>query len=275
MSNATIPEAFAIEVVNVCGLETTFRRGGAGQPMLYLTGQGHSGRWLPLYERLAGEFEVIVPDHPGFGGTELPDFINDFNDLAVHYGEFLDVVGAGPVHLVGHGFGGWLAAEFAAAYPERVLSLTLIAPSGLRPDESEPMVDWYRMRRDQVLDLALGEDREQWAELVADDPDYAAATVAEYKERMGVARVAWNPRYSFRLEHRLQRVKVPALVIVPDQDDLIAPSIARRYTEFLPQATLTKVSGEAAPTRHLVVLQEPDRIAELVVGVATSAVERA
>ncbi|HWI22685.1 MAG TPA: alpha/beta hydrolase [Baekduia sp.] len=254
--------------VDVSGLETAFRRGGSGQPLLYLTGQGYTGRWLPLYESLAQGFDVIVPDHPGFGGTGLPDFINDFNDLAVHYAEFLDVIGTGPVHVVGHGFGGWLAAEFAGVYPERVLSLTLIAPSGLRPDESEPMVDWYRMRPDQVLDLTLGEDRDEWAEFVAPDPDYATATVADYQERMGVARVAWNPRYSFRLEHRLQRVKAPAQIIVPDQDDLIAPSIARRYTEFLPGASLSKVSGDDAPTRHLLVVQEPGKIAELIVKLA-------
>jgi pimeloyl-ACP methyl ester carboxylesterase len=247
------------QAVNVAGLETSFARGGSGEPLLYLTGQGHSGHWLPLYDRLAAQFDVIVPEHPGFGDTELPDSINDFNDLAVHYAGFLDELAVGPVHLVGHGFGGWLAAEFAGVYPERLASLTLIAPSGLRPDESEPMVDWYRLTRDQMLDLTLGEDRDQWAEHLVYGDNPGVAMVTDYQERIGVARVAWNPRYSFRLEHRLQRVKAPAQIIVPEDDKLIAPSIARRFGELLPGAQVTTVAGE-----HLVVLQDPDRIAELV-----------
>lgn len=275
MSDTTTAQANATHAVDVGGLRTTFLRGGSGESLVYLADQGHTGRWLPLYERLAERFDVVVPDHPGFGGTDVPDFINDFNDLAVHYAQLLDTLGLGPVHLVGHGFGGWVAAEVAGVYPERVRSLTLIAPSGLRPDDSEPMLDWYRLRRDEVLDLALGTQREQWADLVAADPDYATSAVAEYQERIGMARVAWNPRYSLRLEHRLPRVAAPAQVLVPDEDALVAPSVARRYAELLPAASLTTISGGDAPTRHLVVLQEPEQIATLVVAVADAAGARA
>lgn len=256
------------EVVDVAGLDTSFARGGSGESLLFLTGQGYAGRWVPLYELLAARFDVIVPDQPGFGDTDIPDFINDFNDLAVHHAQLLDQLDSGPVHLVGHGFGGWVAAEFAGVYPERVRSLTLIAPEGLRPDESEPMVDWYRLTRAQFLDLTLGEHRDQWAEYVSVE-DFGQEFIADYQERIGVARVAWNPRYSLRLEHRLQRVEAPAQVIVPDEDRLVAPSVARRYVELLPGATLTKVSGESSPTQHLVVLQEPDRIVELVGALAS------
>jgi pimeloyl-ACP methyl ester carboxylesterase len=263
--------AVSARTVDVGSLETAFRRKGAGDPLLFLTGQGYSGRWIPLYEQLAARFDVIVPDHPGFGDTELPDFIVDFNDLSVHYAQFLDAVEAGPVHLVGHGFGGWVAAEFAAIYPERVLSMTLIAPSGLRPIAAEPMVDPYRMSRDKWLDSALGSDREQQAPIVGTDPNPVEQMLADYKERMGVARVAWNPRYSLRLEHRLQRVHAPTQVLVPDEDALTAPSIALRYAELLGCTPAATVSGIGAPTQHLMVIQEPDQIALKVGGLAESA----
>jgi pimeloyl-ACP methyl ester carboxylesterase len=258
-------------IVNVGGVETALRRKGPGEPLLYLTGQGYSGRWIPLYEQLAARFDIIVPDHPGFGDTELPDSVLDFNDLAVHYAQLLDSIDAGPVHLVGHGFGGWVAAEFAGIYPERIRSMTLIAPSGLRPDVEEPMVDPYRMRRDQWLDAALGADRKQWAPIVEADPDPASQALADYKERMGVARVAWNPRYSFRLEHRLQRIQAPTQVLVPDEDGLTAPSIARLYTELLGCSPKITISGSETPSQHLVVIQEPDQIAQKVCDLADKA----
>jgi pimeloyl-ACP methyl ester carboxylesterase len=268
LSDTTTTRADAL-AIDVQGLTTTVRRDGRGEPLLYLMGQGYTDRWLPLYARLAERFDVIVPDHPGFGGTDVPDFLTDFNDLAVHYAGLLDALAVGPVHLVGHGFGGWVAAELAGLYPERVRSLTLIAPAGLRPDEDEPMVDWYRMSRAEVLNLTLGEDHERWSE-VETAPDYATSTVAEYQERIGIARVAWNPRYSLRLEHRLQRVSVPSQVLVPDRDELVAPSVARRYGELLPDATVTTVSGDDEPTRHLLVIQVPERVAEHVERLAGS-----
>lgn len=265
---STTANANTREAVSVAGLDTSYARAGSGESVVFFTGRGYAGRWLPLYERLAAQFDVIVPDQPGFGDTDLPDFINDFNDLAVHHAQFLDQLETGPVHVAGHGFGGWVAAEFAGVYPEQVRSLTLIAPEGLRPDEAEPMVDWYRLTRAQFLDLTIGEDREEWSEYLGFD-DFGQEFVADYSERTGVARVAWNPRYSFRLEHRLQRVNGPAQILVPDEDRLVAPSVSRRYAELLPAATVTKVSGDSRPTQHQVVLQEPGRIAELVATLAS------
>ncbi|MFE3572680.1 alpha/beta fold hydrolase, partial [Bacillus subtilis] len=74
-------------------------------------------------------------------------------------------------------------------------------------------------------------------------------------------RVSWNPRYNLKLETRLPRVQVPAQVIVPERDGVLPLSIARKYSEILPQASLTTLTGTAAPTEHLLIIQEPKRLA--------------
>lgn len=254
-----------VSKISANGLETAFRRGGTGEPLLYLRGQGYPGRWISLYDQLGTRFDVIVPDHPSFGDTGLPDDYLDFSDLVIHYAAFLDALGLGQVHLVGHGFGGWIAAEFAAAYPERVKSLTLVAPSGLRPDESEAMFDGYRLDAEQWLDRALGPLRARWIAPAGEHDDWAERTLADYKERIGVARFAWNPRYSLRLERRIARASaLPSQVLVPQEDGLTAPSIARKYAELLGIGAPVTIDGDGYATQHLVVLQEPVQIADKV-----------
>jgi pimeloyl-ACP methyl ester carboxylesterase len=62
---------------------------------------------------LAQRFDVIVPDHPGFGGAEAPAWIDDISDLAYGYLDAIEVLGLPGVHIVGQSLGGWIALEMA------------------------------------------------------------------------------------------------------------------------------------------------------------------
>ena len=52
--------------------------------------------WLPHLEALSERVDVIAPEHPGYGETEMPDWLDGFDDLVIHYDELLDVLGARP-----------------------------------------------------------------------------------------------------------------------------------------------------------------------------------
>jgi pimeloyl-ACP methyl ester carboxylesterase len=54
------------------------------------------------------------------------------------------------------------------------------------------------------------------------------------------------------------------LVIEPDEDRLIPNAHAKRWAELLPNARLEKISGQKNPTGHGLIMQEPDRAAELI-----------
>src|SRR5262245_10464043 len=64
-------------------LRTAYRRKGTGDALVYFHGAGLTRMWLPLYEELSGSFDTIVPEHPGFGDTELPDWLFAFDDLVL------------------------------------------------------------------------------------------------------------------------------------------------------------------------------------------------
>jgi pimeloyl-ACP methyl ester carboxylesterase len=108
------------------------RRDGAGPPLLWLHGSHLADLWLPFHRRLAGSLDVIAPTHPGFREGRPPAWLGGFDDLALFYRGLLDALGLDRVHVGGHALGGWLAAELAVLAPDRVASLSLVAPMGLR-----------------------------------------------------------------------------------------------------------------------------------------------
>ena len=60
------------------------------------------------------------------------------------------------MHVVGYSLGGWLAAEFAAFYPKRLKSLTLMVPAGLRI-EGKPIPNPVAMMPDEFFDLIFND----------------------------------------------------------------------------------------------------------------------
>ncbi|HWI23067.1 MAG TPA: alpha/beta hydrolase [Baekduia sp.] len=256
------------ETVVVRELPVAYRRQGRGAPLLYLHGANLTRRWLPLYEELAQSFDTIVPEHPGFGDTPRPPWLSEFSDVVLHYADLLNTLDVGPVHLVGHGLGGWIAAEFAAFYPERLASLTLICPFGLRPESDEKVVDLFRLVDEDLQEALLGDDAARWAS-VLDEGDVIEAKVQEYLESVTVALLSWNPRYDLKLERRLGRVEgVRSQVLIPEEERIVPLSVGRHYSELLPDSRLLTVPGSSARTQHLMTLQEPEAIANLIVDLA-------
>ena len=107
-------------------------RAGAGEPLLFLHGAGGWPGRLPLFEKLAAHYDVLVPEHPGFGTLENAGAIRDVADMAMYYLDFLDGLDADRVHVVGNSLGGWIAAEVAVRNSSRVQTLALISPAGVR-----------------------------------------------------------------------------------------------------------------------------------------------
>jgi len=67
-------------------------RGGKGPPLLFLHGAGGAGVWLPFMSALSECYDVIVPDHPGFGRSDTPDWLDQLGVLGL---ELMDVISFG------------------------------------------------------------------------------------------------------------------------------------------------------------------------------------
>ena len=116
----------AAETITVNGVATHVLRGGEGPPLVYLHGAAPAGEWLPIHRRLAQRFSVYAPDHPGFGHTPRPEWLTEMVDLVLHYEELFRALNLAKPAIAGFSLGGWIAAEFAAFYPDRVGALVLL-----------------------------------------------------------------------------------------------------------------------------------------------------
>jgi pimeloyl-ACP methyl ester carboxylesterase len=252
------------DVIDVRGLQVAYRRKGTGPPTLFLHGAGSTRMWLPFYERMSESVDFVAPEQPGFGETPLHEWLDGFDDLVLHYNDVLDGLGLDQVHLVGFSLGGWIGADYALFHPERIKSLTLITPAGLRVPGA-PMTDFLRMAPEEIPDLLYNGQTADYLEFLPDPTDIDAG-IAGYLEVATFARLCWNPRYDYKLEHRLGWIEAPTLVIAADEDRLIPNAHPQRWAELIPNARLETVNGTRGPTGHGLIMQEPDRAAELIAG---------
>ena len=123
--------AFTQRFIEVDGCRISLRRGGSGEPLLYLHGANGVPAVLPFMEKLAERFDVLVPEHPGFGASGEPEWLENIHDLAYFYLDVLESLDLRGVHLVGSSLGGWLALEMAVRDASRLKSLLLVGPAGI------------------------------------------------------------------------------------------------------------------------------------------------
>jgi pimeloyl-ACP methyl ester carboxylesterase len=230
-------------------------RNGHGEPMLYLHGLDGAAPALPFIERLGDAFDVIVPEHPGFGASDVPAWLETVDDLAYYHSEVLDRLGLDRVHLVGHSLGGWIALELARRTPKRFPTLTLIGSAGIHVN-GVPKGDLFMRAPDAVL-RSMFADPKLAEPILAKLGASPEAQFAFNKNRNAVARVAWHPPlFNPQLEKWLPRVSMPAHVIWGDADRLFPIEYAHAFRALLPDAQLTILED----CGHYAHLEQPERL---------------
>src|SRR5438105_15068765 len=123
---------FTDHSVAIDGCRTHYRRGGKGTPLVFLHGASGAPVVLPFMEKLAGRFDVLVPDHPGYGQSDEPEWLENIHDVAYFYLDFLAALKLEKAVIVGSSMGGWMAMEMAVRNTSRIASLVLVSPAGVR-----------------------------------------------------------------------------------------------------------------------------------------------
>lgn len=220
--------------VTVAGCRTLVQRGGEGPPLLWLHDAGGGGRWTPFLTRLAGRYDVIAPELPGFGRSDTPDWFDTIHDVGFFVLDLLKAFDLRGVHLVGASLGGWVAAEAAVRSTERLASLTLIGPAGLRM-KGVPRPDTFLWTEEEAT-RALFHNQVLADAILAIVPDEAEID-RRLKNRFATARLAWSPRsHDPHLHKWLHRIDVPTLIVWGAEDRYVPQVYAQHWAGLIPGA---------------------------------------
>jgi len=223
-------------------------RMGAGRPLLFLHGAAGVPPWNAFFERLASQYDVLVPEHPGFGTPENATQIRNVADLAMYYLDFLDALNTGPVHLVGHSLGGWTAAEIAVRNCGRLASLCLISPAGIRLKGIQSGDNFIWSPEETARNLFYDQSFAERMLLVSLSDEEMDRQLAN---RFMAARLGWEPRwFNPALERWLHRIQVPSICLWGENDKLMPSAYAERWRELVPDLRVQLI-GECGHLPHV------------------------
>lgn len=246
------------EEIKTAGSTLRVRKGGAGDPIVVLPHDIGTLDRLPFYDALARRFTVYVPSHPGYDGSERPDWMRNVRDVAVTYQALLAGLNVADPTLVGLGFGGWIAAEMATMSPRDFRRLVLVGAMGVKPARGEILDQAIVSYIDYVR--AGFEDQGVFDRLFGADPSTEQLEQWDLNREM-TFRIAWKPyMYNPTLPHLLAGVKSPALVVWGRGDRIVPPECGESYTRALAGSRLAIVPASG----HFVDMEQPEALTKLI-----------
>ena len=243
-------------------------RAGTGDPVVYLHSAMGEGAGMLFLEDLADDKTVVAPVFPGFGESEGIESIEDMEDAVFHLLDVLDRLELSSPAVVGLSLGGWMAAELAVRYPDRVSSLVLVNPVGLYLPGAEIKELFGRPLRELAEDMfadqshPMAQMMSQLDVMAASDVEIPFEVLRPMLQSMAAtAKLAWDPYlHDPKLARRLYRVSAPTLVVRGAADSFVPGAHAEAYASGISDARLVEVDGAA----HLLPLERPGELAELV-----------
>ena len=249
---------FTDSFIEVDGCRTHVRRAGKGTPLVFLHGASGAPVVLPFMEKLAARFDVIVPDHPGYGQSDEPEWLENIHDLAYFYLDLIRTLNLSEVVLVGGSMGGWIAMEMAVRDTSRISSLVLVSPAGIRAPGVEP-ADIFLLPPEEVIRNLFFDQKLAEARLA--EPMTPEALDMALKNRHTTARLAWEPRlHDPFLPKWLHRIDVPVKIIWGEHDRILPSAFTKEFSRLMPKAEIHIVKGAG----HLPQAEKPDEFCDLV-----------
>jgi 3-oxoadipate enol-lactonase len=231
--------------------------GGDGAPIVLVHALGLDRRmWRDVIGPLAARHRVIAYDLRGHGRAAAAPTTTGLDMFAEDLRRLLDRIGVAKVHLVGLSLGGSIATRFAAAWAERLHSLTIVAATAW----GNPAFEARAVAAEtDGMAAQIGPTLTRWFTPAALAEDGAAVRWAREKVRRAIVAdwaASWRSLASISIEQLLPSIRVPARIIAGEHDASTPPSLMRGFTA-IPGATFEVIDG--AP--HMIALEKPAELA--------------
>jgi pimeloyl-ACP methyl ester carboxylesterase len=241
---------------------------------------GLSGSWTNWLEQLpvlAHEHRVLALDLPGFGHSPMPA-----GEITIPaYARLLDGLMAqremDAAAVVGNSMGGFIGAELAITFPQRVERLVLVSAAGLSthndPRTARAMPALRRLDRLLAMSAAWLASKSDSVERRPRLRDATMNLVVRHPSRLPAALAAEQLRgagkqgfmqaleavVGYDVRDRLPQIACPTLIVWGDSDRLISVRDADVFEELIPNSR--KVVFE--DTGHMAMLERPAAFNEL------------
>ena len=245
-------------------LTLSFQIKGSGPPLLYLHPAGGL-IWDGLLDSLARRFTVYAPVFPGTDPSDTMAIhqLDDINDVVLAYQGALQALGVEGAPVIGQSFGGMLAAELAATFPELFSRLILLAPAGLWNESAPWSLDFMTAPAEALPRLLFKDPSCEGARVMfrpAASPEQALDEAVRSIWTLGCAAKFLWPVPDRGLSRRLHRLSAPTLIIWGADDALIPVSYAQEYLRLVPHARVEIIPD----CGHMLQAEQPSITADLI-----------
>jgi len=243
------------------------------QPLVFVHGlSGSWPNWLEQLPDFAATHRVITLDLPGFGHSPMPRQEISISGYARMLEQLLAHLGVDAAAVVGNSMGGFIAAELAIAYPQRVERLVLISAAGISTHNHRGSVTALPAMRTLERSLMAAA---AWTASKSDNVarrarlrDAALGVVVRHPSKLDPAlaaeqiRGAGKPGFMqgleavlhYEIRERLREIACPTLIVWGDSDRLISVRDADVFAELIPNSRKV-VFGD---TGHMSMLERPE-----------------
>lgn len=239
-----------LQVGSVGPVEVTVQDRDRTRPYLLLHGGGGVATMTGFADLLAERTRsrVLLPTHPGFGGTPKAEGLTGVTELARAYVALLERLDLTDVTVIGNSFGGWLAAEIALQRSPRVGGAVIVDGIGIEVD-GHPMTDVRGMSPAEIHTYSFHDPRK------APTPPSGGGTGPSPDVRALVGYTGpgmTDPA----LAGRLGALDLPVHVLWGESDRIVDPEYGKAYAAVIPTATFTLLPG----TGHLPQVETPEEL---------------
>jgi pimeloyl-ACP methyl ester carboxylesterase len=242
--------------------------GGADKPTIVLIHgfAANKENWVRFARYLTDACHVVAIDLPGHGKSVKDNGLSYRIDAQVQYvHEILLYLGLDQFHLAGNSMGGAIACVYAAAYPDRVQSLLLLAPGGVRQYESQ--LDRLLAAGKNPMIIEKPDDFYALMDFAMEKKPYIPWPIAGVLAEKAVANKAVNEKifadlragHPFVFTEELEKIRARTLIVWGAQDRLISAENASVFERLIPGSRKIILDDVG----HAPMFEEPERTALL------------
>lgn len=219
--------------ITIYGQKIHYLEAGSGPTVILLHGLGGSTQvWQFNIGPLAEKFHVVVPDQIGFGKSDKPLVNYRIRTYVDFLDQFCKQLKIERASLVGNSMGGWIAAHFAAAFPDRVDKLVLVDAGGYAPPKDFDTRVFYDLNPTTREGMKVLSAKVFYNKLFLTDTAIDQAMTARLAAGDGFTIKSITEsiiRGEDYLDETVKTIKRPTLLVWGRQDGLIPLADAERF----------------------------------------------